>query len=64
MQNAGHNKQLGISVLVVGFVHVAHMWCVIQLETEDQALNVSLFLDTSWLFLFCFGGGIVDSFEG
>ena len=38
MKNVRHNEQLGIPTLGVVFVHAAHMWRVMQPETENQAL--------------------------
>ena len=44
MKNATrYNAQLGTATVVVVFVHVAHMWRVIQPETEDQAVYDDLF---------------------
>ena len=58
MRNVGHNEQLGIPTLGVVFVHVAHMWRVMQLEIENQALYDDLFRDTFGL---VFGEAIVES---
>ena len=51
MENAGQNEQLGITTLVVVFVHIAHKGRVIQPQTEDQALYNELFFYTDGLVL-------------
>ena len=51
MRNVGHNEQLGIPSLGVVFVHAAHVWRVMQLEIENQALHDDLFRDTFGLVL-------------
>ena len=58
MKNARHNAQLGIPTLGVVFVHVAHMWRIVQPETENQALYDDLFSDTVGL---VFRGAVVES---
>ena len=46
MKNVRHNEQLRIPTFGVVFVHVAHMWCVMQPETENQVLYDDVFSDT------------------
>ena len=58
MRNVRHNKQLGIPTFGVDFVHVAHMWRVVQPGTENQALYDDFFSNTFGL---VFGGAIVES---
>ena len=59
MKNVRHKAdQLGIPTLGVVFVHVAHMWRVMQLEIENQALCDDFFRGTFGL---VFGGAIVES---
>ena len=60
MKNAGHNEQQGIPTLVVVLVHAAHMWRVMQPETEDQALCDDFLRDT---FLLVLGGATVESVD-
>ena len=44
MKNVRHNEQLGNPMMLgVVFVHVVHMWRVMQPETEDQALYDDFF---------------------
>ena len=43
MKNVRHNEHLGILTLGVVFVDVAHMWRVMQSETENQALFVDFY---------------------
>ena len=56
MKNARYIEQLGVLTLAVVFVHVAHMWRVMQPETENQALYDDLFSDTFGLVYW--GGGL------
>ena len=56
MKNARHNEEPEIPTLVVVFVYIAHMWRVMQPETEDQAQYDDFFRDTFGLI---FGGGAV-----
>ena len=53
-----HNEQLGIPTLGVVYVHVAHMWRVMQPETENQVQYDDFFRDTVGL---VFRGTIVKS---
>ena len=43
MKNIRYNEQLGNPMLGVVFVHVVHMWRVMQSETENQALSVDFY---------------------
>ena len=57
MKNVRHNEHLGIPMLGVVFVHVDHMWRVMQPETENQALYDVFFVTLLGWFL---GGAIVE----
>ena len=54
MNNVRHNEQLGNPIMlgVIVFVHVAHVWRVMQPETEIRRFS-TIFISDSF-----FGGGI------
>ena len=64
MKNAGHNEQLAIPTPVVVLVHVAHMWRIMQPETEDQALYDDFFATfLGWFWARAFVESVISLYE-